>query len=344
MARVIQSQAFSYKLILPQYWPVWIGIGVWAVIASVLPFRYQMLLGGRIGRLMARLNKKRRLIAMKNLQLCFPNLSPEQRQALFWRNMESIGRSIFDSGISWFWSNDRLQSIIEVQGLHHLENAYENGHGVLFIGVHTTSVELGGPGIKRNVSSPMYGVYRAHSNAAFDYIQKTCRERSAGGNSGMVDRQDVRGMIRALRQKAILHYLPDQDYGREHSVFAPFFGIDAATINSAGQLLKLGKAVPLGYQVVRKHDLSGYLVRVFPSTCFEGLGNGDQLEDAKSINRFIEERVAEHPEQYLWVHRRFKTRPDCSDDFYGLKHLKSSVRQQKRRKKQQEMRAKASSK
>ncbi|VUD68159.1 Lipid A biosynthesis palmitoleoyltransferase [Thalassocella blandensis] len=339
----MEKPHFTPALLHPRYWPVWLGMGFWALLTQLLPFRVQMLLGGWIGRLAACLSPSRRIVARKNLALCFPDLSEKQREELFWQSMESIGRGLFDTAVAWFWPYFRQKKIIEVQGLEHLVEAQAKGQGVLFIGVHFTSLEIAGPGVNRNHPYPIFAVYRPHNNAAYDYIQAKGRERVGSGYS-VLSRNDARGMVKVLRSGAAVSYLPDQDYGHKHSVFAPFFGIEAATIASAGQLLKLGKAVPIGYTAVRKRDHSGYLVRIHPQSCFEGLGQGDDVQDAEAINRFVQERVMEYPEQFLWVHRRFKSRPDHDRDFYGLRETKAFKKRQKRRKKQQELQDKSSSK
>lgn len=290
-----------------------------------------MILGGWIGRLLALLSPNRRIIARKNLAICFPELSEEEREALFWQNMESIGRGLMDTAIAWFWPYFRLKPLLEVRGLHYLKEVQERGQGVLFIGLHFTSLEIAGPGVNRNHDHTIVAVYRPHANAAYDYIQAKSRERSAGRDYTVLNRDDVRGMVKEMRKGCAISYLPDQDYGDKFSVFAPFFGFETATISSAGQLLNLGKAVPLGYSAVRKKDLSGYIVEISPPSCFEGLGEKDAETDAAIINKHVEQRVREYPDQYLWVHRRFKTRPDGNRDFYGLRQTKAFKRKKKRR-------------
>lgn len=307
-------------------------MGVWALLTQILPFRVQMTLGAWLGRLLAKLSPSRRIVAKKNIDLCFPELDESAREALYKASMESIGRGVFDTAIAWFWPWFRLKKKIDVEGLEYLAEVQSKGQGVLFIGVHFTSLELAGAGVGRYHNFPVDAVYRAHQNPVYDYIQAQGRARHSD-DYRVLHRNDVRGMVRMMRKGSAISFLPDQDYGKKHSVFAPFFGVEAATIASAGQLLRLGKAKALGYKAVRKADGSGYLVKIYPESEFEGLGEGSDEEDARIINSYVERRVRETPEQFLWVHRRFKSRPDGDRDFYGIKQLKAYKKKQRRREK-----------
>lgn len=325
---------FSSKLLHPRYWLTWFGISLWWLVVQILPFRWQMALGAKLGRLAARLSRQRCLVARRNLELCFPELSEQEREKLFWRSMESIGRGFFDTGIAWFWPYSRLKKILETRGLEHLESTQSAGHGVLFCGFHFTSLEMIAPGINRLYDQPTDGVYRPHNNLAYDYVQRKGRERHYPAlEAVVVPRKDVRGMVKSLRKGRALVYLPDQDYGRKYSIFAPFFGIQAATVPAPSQLARMGKAKVMAFLTARKHDGSGYLVQVFPA--LEGFGEGDEVADAAIMNSFIEKLIREYPEQYLWVHRRFKTRPEGEEDVYGRQARELDEKRRERRRNRQ---------
>jgi len=311
---------FSPKLLHPRYIFVWFGFALWWLVVQVLPFRVMMYLGGKIGRLVGRLSTRRQMIARKNIALCFPELSPNEQNALMWKTMESTGKGFFDTGIAWFWPYSRLQKLIDVQGLEHLSACQENGDGVLLFTYHFTSLEITSVGINRNYNHPVYGVYRPHGNAVYDYVMRKGRERHSR-DFKVVPRNNVRAMVKVLRRNHCLSYLPDQDYGHKYSVFVPFFGVETATVSAPSQLAKMGRAKVMSFYAVRKPDNSGYLVNVCPP--HEGYGKGDECADAMIMNQFLESVIREYPDQYLWVHRRFKSRPDNDDDFYGLKVLKS---------------------
>ena len=308
---------FSIALLHPRHWLTWLAIGLWWLAVHVLPFRWQMILGGWLGLLAGKLSQHRRMIAQKNIALCFPHLSPEEQAKLYRESMKSIGRGLFDTGIAWFWSKQAINKRIDSIGQEHLQRLQEQNVGVLFIGLHFTSLEISGPGVHKDQHFLIDGVYRPHGNPVYDYIQRKGRERH-GPDFKVVPRAEVRSMVKCLRKGRALSYLPDQDYGPKHSIFVPFFGVPTAVVTAPSQLVKMGRAAVLAYRAVRKPDLSGYEVEIFP---VEGFGSGDEQQDATLLSEFIEARIKEHPEQYLWVHRRFKTRPDGQRDFYQIGHL-----------------------
>jgi len=220
---------------------------------------------------------------------------------------------------------------MDVRGMEYVIDAYDKGQGVLLFTYHFTSLEIGCAGVNRHYPHLSYGVYRPHANKVYDYVMLKGRERHTKTH-GAVPRRDVRRMVRALRKGQMLIYLPDQDYGHKYSVFVPFFGVDAATVTAPSQLVKMGRAKVFSFCATRKEDGSGYLVQVYPE--FEGYGSDDETVDARLTNEFLEARIREFPDQYLWAHRRFKSRPDNNRDFYGLSALKSFQRRQKRRAKE----------
>ncbi len=286
-----------------------------------------MWLGGKLGRLTGAVDKRRPIIARKNIDLCFPELSDVERSQLVKEVLESTGRGFFDTGIAWFWPYWRLKKVLDIRGLKQVLDAYDDGQGVILFTFHFTSLEIGIAGVSRNYPHINYGVYRPHKNKVFDYVMRKGRERHVS-NFIAVPRRDVRAMAKALRQGKMLGYLPDQDYGKRYSTFVPFFGVDAATITAPTQLAKLGRAKVMSFCVFRKPDGSGYLIQVYPE--FEQYGL-DETADAKTLNHFVEQRIREYPDQYLWVHRRFKSQLDGNEDFYELQKLKSFQRRNKRR-------------
>ncbi len=283
--------------------------------------------GGKLGRAAAVLSERRSIVARKNIALCFPELNEAEQDDLFWQSMESVGRGVVDSGIAWFWPKWRLKRVMDIEGLSLLKDVLAEGQGVLLFNYHFTSMEVGLAAINSSCPEHNYGVYRPHANAVYDYLMRKGRERH-GPASVAVPRKDVRKMVKALRAGNILFYLPDQDYGRRHSVFVPFMGVEAATVTAGSQLAKMGRAKALSYCATRKSDGSGYRVKIYAP--MDGYGQ-DENADARHVNQFLEARIREYPEQYLWVHRRFKSRPDGEQDFYQLAGLKSIQRRKVRR-------------
>ncbi|SMF59509.1 KDO2-lipid IV(A) lauroyltransferase [Alteromonadaceae bacterium Bs31] len=306
MARV----AFSKSLLLPRYWLSWAGMGLWWLLVQVLPFRLQVLLGSFLGAALYKTNSSRKRIAEKNIEICFPELSRAEKKLMLRETLRSTGIGVFESGAAWFWPKWRLKKRFVVSGLDHLERAVGEGKGVLFMGIHFTPIEIGAACV--NLVSCIDGFYRPHTNPIYEYVQALGRIWR-NTRSQVIPNDDVRGIVRSLRAGRAVNYAPDQDYGKRRSVFVPFFGIQAATVKAPAQLMKAGRAEIIPWTTKRLGDNS-YQITIFAPITSE-LGKGEQ-EDAMTINRFVEARVRENPEQYLWVHRRFKTRPEGEQKIY----------------------------
>ncbi|MEY4588031.1 MAG: Lipid biosynthesis lauroyl acyltransferase [Pseudomonadota bacterium] len=306
---MIASPAFSAQLLHPRYWPIWLGFGLWWLMAQ-LPYAWQMAMGAQLGRVLGRLAPRRRAIAARNIELCFPHLNPLEQHQLVDGVMDSIGKAFFETGIAWFMPSRRLRKLLTLHGIEHLHQAKARGQGVVLVAMHFTHLEMGAAAV--SMQSPIDGLYRPHANALYDYLQRICRERHNTG--GCILRGDVRGMVRALKEAHGVWYAPDQDYGRDHSVFVPFFGVSSATITATSQLAKMGGAQVIPFAHHRRSDGKGYNVEILPP--ITELLQGDDHQNAHVINQLIEREISKHPEQYLWVHRRFKTRPPGEADIY----------------------------
>jgi KDO2-lipid IV(A) lauroyltransferase len=178
--------------------------------------------------------------------------------------------------------------------------------------MHFTTLEIGAAFIA--MSHPVDGMYRPHKNPVYDYMQRKGRERH-GQDVDVFQRKDVRGMLRALKNGRAVWYAPDQDYGIKQGVFAPLFGQPAATITGTSRFARVGRAKVVPYVVTRLEKEGRYKLEVFPP--IDEIPSGDELRDAVLVNQFVEARMRETPCQYMWVHRRFKTRPEGEQDIYG---------------------------
>lgn len=303
---------FTRALLHPRYWPTWFGFGIWYAMVQ-LPFRWQMTLGRLLGRALAAVAKRRRRIARRNIELCFPHLSVDEQKKLLMRSMEAIGIAFFETGIAWFWPGWRLDRIYEAEGLEHLHAAQQQEAGVILMAFHFTHIDIGGKLLGRSFC--IDGTYRPHNNAVYDYVQHRGRERNTQQGVA-IPRGDMRAMVKALRNGRVVWYAPDQDYGPKHSVFVPFFGVPAATITATSQLARMGRATVIPFVQYRKADGRGYVVKIFSP--LEEFPSADETADALRINQFAEARILEQPDNYLWVHRRFKTRPEGQADLYQL--------------------------
>ncbi len=297
----VDRPRFRAYFLHPRFWLLWLGLGaLWLV--SLLPYRVLMWLGRRLGGLMFHLARSRRQIAARNLELCFPELSADELVSLLRENFASTGMTFFEMAISWWWPAERLARLGQVEGLEHLRAAEAEGQGVLLMALHFTTLEMGGGllGMRQH----MYGMYREHKNPLFDYIQRRGREQRL---QGVIERDDVRGMLKLLRTGQVVWYAPDQDYGAQRSVFVPLFGVPAATVTATSKFARLGRARVIPFTQTRLADGSGYKVVVHPPLA-DFPGESEEA-DCLRVNQWIEAAIRQQPEQYLWAHRRFKTRP-----------------------------------
>ena len=301
---------FRKSLLAPKHWLTWLGFGIWWLVAQ-LPYRFQLWLGRYLGHLMALLAKRRIAIAQRNIELCFDDWSEAKRQELLKAHIESLGMAFFEIGIAWFWSRNRLEKLVTYEGLEHLQAAEEQGQGALLMGMHFTHLDCGG--IFSTLAHSVDGSYRQHANPVYDLIQRSCRERFNPKNIA-IERGDIRTIIRRLKEGRPIWYAPDQDYGAKHSIFVPFFGVNAATITATTKIARLGRAKVIPFTCLRKPE-GGYHYVVYPP--LENFPGDSEEKDTRVINAFVEKCIRFAPEQYLWVHRRFKTRPDGEEDLYA---------------------------
>mgnify|MGYP003601833460 FL=1 len=294
----------------PRFWLLWLGLGLLWLITQ-LPYRALLTIGRLLGAGMYRVAGERRRIAARNLELCFPEKSAKERKRLLKENFASTGIAFFEMAMSWWWPTSRLARLAHVEGLEHLKQAHLDGKGVILMALHFTTLEIGAAllGQKHTID----GMYREHGNPLFDFIQRRGRERH-NLDSLAVERDDVRGMLKLLRSGRAIWYAPDQDYGAKQSIFVPLFGIQAATVTATSKFARLGKALVMPFTQERLADGSGYRLVIHPPlTDFPG--ESDEI-DCLRINQWVEASVRECPEQYLWTHRRFKSRPPGEAKLY----------------------------
>ena len=294
----------------PRFWLLWSGLGVlWLVVQ--LPYKVQLRIGRFLGVCMFQVAGERRRIAARNLELCFPEKNAAERERLLKENFASTGIAFFEMAMSWWWAKPRLAKLAHVEGLEHLQQAQRDGKGVILMAFHFTTLEIGAALLGQQHT--IDGMYREHKNPLFDFIQRRGRERH-NLDSLAVERDDVRGMLKLLRAGRAIWYAPDQDYGAKQSIFVPLFGIEAATVTATSKFAKLGKALVVPFTQQRLADGSGYKLVIHPPLS-DFPGESDEA-DCLRINQWVERAIRECPEQYLWAHRRFKTRPPGEPKLY----------------------------
>lgn len=285
----------------PRLYPSWIGVGLFWLVGQ-LPWNFLLATGRGLGHLAWRLAKRRSHIARTNIRLCFPELTPEEQEDLARRSVISTGEAILEMAGSF--SNHRidLDKRLVIKGMEHIERARADGKGVLLLGMHFNSIDVGSRLL--GYLMDFYAVYRPNDNRVIDRLINQGRGNYLKGN---VPRSDIRQMIRLLRNGEVLWYAPDQDYGIAHAVFVPFFGIPAATITATSRIARMGKAavIPTAH-----YRLPGGRYEIEFGPALDNFPCGDDEADTARINQTIEHYVRKHPEQYLWVHKRFKHQPD----------------------------------
>jgi KDO2-lipid IV(A) lauroyltransferase len=298
---------FQRRFLHPRYWLLWLGLGFWALLVQ-LPYPLLRLLARLLGWLLWWVTPARRHIAATNIKLCFPELSERQQLRLLRRNYDSTAMALFESGMSWFWPKWRLRRLYRIKGQ---ENLPQDGDpGALMMALHFTTVDIGGAFIGQETA--MTAMYRPHKNPVYDFVQRWGRERHSTG--AVIARDDVRVMLRALKRGERVWYAPDQDYGIKRSVFAPLFGVSAATVTATAKFARAGNAQVIPFIQTRLPWCRGYELVIYPP--LDNFPSGDEVADATRINQYVEARIREQPEQYLWTHRRFKTRPPGEAKLY----------------------------
>ncbi len=283
-------------------------------IVGHLPYRLLVVLGKGIGILMLKLATSRRKIAEQNFRLCFPEYTDKQRKDLLLENFKSTGIGLMETAFCWTASANKIRAIGELNGAEYLSSVLDSGKGAIVLGFHLTSLELGGNFLANHI--PIAAMYRQHTNKYFEQAMCDGRLRNV---TDVIEREDVRTMIRGLKGGKAVWYAADQDYGARHSLFAPFFNISAATITATSRFVKL-TGVPVIPMTHYRDKKSGKLiVQLHPQ--LKNFSEQDELTAATEINQFLEQFLIQHPAEYLWMHRRFKTRPEGEPALYEEKSI-----------------------
>ncbi len=286
-------------------WPLLLGLGVLRLLA-LLPYPAVLALGRGFGWVLFHVAGGRRRIAGRNLELCFPELEESERRGLLRRHFRALGMGMLESVWLWWAGEPQLRGLAHIQGLEHLQAALAKGRGVIALSAHFTSLEMGATML--SLFNPTYFMYRPHDDPAID---RFIYERRMRWTEKSVRRDNVREMIRLLRQNKVVWYAQDQNTSRKEAVFVKFFDQIASTNSATARLAKLTGAAVVPYCAVRREDGDGYDLILEPA--LEDFPSGDIEADTQRINHIIERWVRRYPDQYLWVHRRFRTRPSRGD-------------------------------
>jgi Kdo2-lipid IVA lauroyltransferase/acyltransferase len=302
------------RLFAPRYWPTWLGLGLMRLFAW-LPYGWLVRMGRGLGAVLLRLPIPFIRTARRNIELCLPSLDAAQRQTLLVDHLHSLGIGLFEIAFSWWASPERVRKIIQVEGADHLHAALSRGHGVILLTAHFTALEMGG----RMLASvqPTSFLYRPTKNELLAWFLAHCRCRFGGHP---IPRDDIRALITALKHNECVWYAPDQSYRKKGAQMVELFGIPAATNTFTSRLARMTGATVLPYFFERLPGAQGYRAVIhpaldnFPSECC--------IADTERFNHLIEAQVRKVPDQYLWIHRRFKGLTPDYPDYYGAELVK----------------------
>lgn len=295
----------------PKYWGSWFAVFILWSLAQ-LPYAWQLQIGKGLGLLAYKIMKSRRRIAAINLQKCFPEKSSLQIGDMVRENFIAFGQGLLSSAMAWWASEKRLHQLMRrVNGLEHLEAAFAKGKGVIILTAHFLFDEMGA----HLTNLACQGTYNVmHRRQTDKVFEKTLQKGRSKYFKNVIIRDNVRGMIRALKNNEAVVYLPDQNFEREHSIFAPFMGVNTLTLTATARFAKINNCVVVPEFCYQSEDGKGYELDIWPA--LENYPSGDEYQDTVLINQLLEKAIRKHPTQYMWIHRRFKIRPDGEADFY----------------------------
>lgn len=280
-------------------------------LVQLLPFRLIHALADAVGWLAYYAVKPRRKVGQVNLKKCFPQWSDDKREAVLKRHFQHMAKLMFEYGLYWYAPAERLRSLVRYENKHYLDDALAAGEKVILLYPHFTAFEMAVYTLNQDV--PLTSMYSHQKNKALD--EQILKGRHRYNNVFLIGRTEgLRAIIKHLRKNdAPFLYLPDQDFGRNDSIFVDFFGIPTATITGLSRIAAMAKAKVIPAIPFREADNTVTLRFYAP---WEDFPTDDVAADTRRMNDFIEARVREIPEQYFWLHKRFKTRPEGEAGFY----------------------------
>jgi KDO2-lipid IV(A) lauroyltransferase len=299
-----------YRFWQPRHWGTWLLLA-WMRIAALLPWRVSIRLHKRFGRAARRLLRGPERIARRNIETCFPEMSPEAVEDLLRRNFESIGAFFAETAMAWFADPRRIDGLFDVEGSRHVAAALAKGRGVILFSGHFTTLEICARRAK-NVAPLFAFMYQTRSSDLLNEMQARNRRNAAQISFA---KDNVRAMVRSLRRNAAVWYAPDQVYLGKQARLVPFFGVPAMTNIATAKLARLSGAAIVPFFFCRRDDDSGYLLRFEPA--LEGFPSDDAEADTRRLVEVLERFVRECPDQYMWIHRRFKGRPAPLPNIYS---------------------------
>ncbi|HEX6994016.1 MAG TPA: lipid A biosynthesis lauroyl acyltransferase [Gammaproteobacteria bacterium] len=300
---------WSLPLAAPRFAAAWLAYAAMRTLV-LLPLERQLAIGRGLGRIAHRVMGRRRRIAERNIELCMPELSPAERAALVERHFEALGASLAETAMGWFGPVDEIKRRVTIRGEEHLKSALERGRGVILYSAHFTPLEFGFPAL-RPLCPRITGMYKDQRNPVINRVMARGRNRNVDETFA---KDNVRAMIRNLARNSVVWYASDQSYGRKGSALVPFFDVPAMTNTAICRIAARTGAVVLPYFYRRLPGEARYVADILAP--LDGFPSDDAAVDLARLNRLLEEYIRLCPEQYLWIHQRFKGRPAPYPDVY----------------------------
>jgi KDO2-lipid IV(A) lauroyltransferase len=276
----------------------------------LLPLAWQLAVGRVLGRCLGVLLVPRRRIADRNLAVCFPELSKREQRKLRVRHFESIGMAVTEMSMAWFGSEPLIRQNVQINGVSHLEDALARGKGVILFSAHFTTLEYAFAALKP-LCPYLCGMYREQRNQMWNAIMQRGRLRNV---DELFSKNSVREMVKALKRNAVVWYAPDQSYRRKYGAMVPFFGEPAMTNTATSRITAVTGATVLTYFCRRLPGSTTHVVDI--GAPLDDFPTDDLVADTTRLMELLERYVRECPEQYCWIHQRFKGRPPPYPDIY----------------------------
>jgi KDO2-lipid IV(A) lauroyltransferase len=300
---------WTSKLAWPRYAVVWLGYA-WMRTIVHLPYGWQLALGRGFGRASRLLLRKRRRVVARNLAACFPELTPEARERILLDHFAALGASLIEMSMGWFGNPAKVRARVRIEGAEHLRAAVDGGHGVILFSAHFTTFEFFWPALAP-LCPRLCAMFKWQRNPVMNDVMNRGRGRYF---DTLFAKDNVREMLRSLRDGAVVWYASDQSYGGKGSALLPFFGEPAMTNTAVARIAKAGAAVVLPYFCRRLPDDS-YVMSI--GAPLPGLPSGNDSADTLRLVAELERYIRLCPEQYWWIHQRFKGRPADLPDLYA---------------------------
>lgn len=305
---MVESTPGITAYLAPKYWGMWLLFLIMRLVA-LLPLPLIEIIGTGLGLLVYRLLPSRRRIARINIKQAYPEYDEQQIKHLMRKSFISLGISVFESGLAWWARRNYLRKHCSIEGIEHLESALAKGNGVILLTGHFTTLEIGG--ILMALYTPLNAIYKKAHNLMFNDYMVYYRNQHL---EDVISNKDVRSFIKGLKNGVATWYAPDQDSVGKNTVYTPFLGGTASTLTSASRIASITQAAIVPFYPVRLGKGKGYKLVI--QEALDNFPGDDMTEDSTRINQAIEKMVRLQPEQYAWIHKRFKHQPDGKASIY----------------------------